>query len=127
MRDRLSTVRWPRASNAIGERRGRTMCLEGGRKESDAEPRLPVAVILPEQPRDATAIYSVHAQSFPTDLEARLVDLLRAAGRLSVSLAAHVDDAIVGHVAFSPVTADGAATKFPGAGLAPVAVLEPYR
>jgi putative acetyltransferase len=66
----------------------------------------------------------VHAASFPTDLEARLVDLLRAAGRLSVSLVAEVGDAVVGHIAFSPVTV---ATGAAGVGLAPVAVTEPHR
>ena len=81
-------------------------------------------VIRPEQPDDSPAIYAVHAASFPTDAEARLVDLLRDADRLCVSLVAEVDGNTVGHVAFSPVTA-GTGAK--GAGLAPVAVLESYR
>jgi putative acetyltransferase len=78
----------------------------------------------PERPGDAAAVHAVHAASFPTDLEARLVDLLRAAGRLRVSLVAEVDGAIVGHIAFSPVTAASGAV---GAGLAPVAVAAPHR
>jgi putative acetyltransferase len=49
-----------------------------------------------ERPGDAAAIHAVHAASFPTDLEARLVDLLRAAGRLRVSLVAEVGGAVVG-------------------------------
>src|SRR5688572_12508038 len=81
-------------------------------------------VIRPEQPDDASAIYAVHAACFPSDAEARLVDLLRQAGRLSLSLVAEAEGAIVGHVAFSPVTAAIAAI---GTGLAPVAVLESYR
>jgi putative acetyltransferase len=81
-------------------------------------------VIRPEQPGDAAAIHSVHIESFPTPAEARLVDLLRAADSLLVSLVAEVDDIIVGHVAFSAVTA---ATGKPGAGLAPIAVAGPYR
>lgn len=77
-----------------------------------------------EQPGDRAAIFAVHATCFPSDAEARLVDLLRAAGRLDVSLVAEADGAIVGHVAFSPVlTAAGAI----GAGLAPVGVLPEYR
>lgn len=80
--------------------------------------------VRPEHPDDNPAIHAVHVGSFPTDAEARLVDLLRAAGRLSVSLVAEADGAVVGHVAFSPVTA---ATGAVGAGLAPVAVLESYR
>jgi putative acetyltransferase len=77
-----------------------------------------------ERPGDAAAIRGVHAASFPTDLESRLVDLLRGAGRLSVSLVAEVGGAIIGHIAFSPVTAASGAV---GAGLAPVAVAEVHR
>jgi putative acetyltransferase len=83
-----------------------------------------VAAIRPERFDDAAAIYAVHASSFPTDAEARLVDLLRAADRLSVSLVAEVSGSVVGHVAFSPVTVSSGAT---GAGLAPVAVAEAHR
>lgn len=81
-------------------------------------------LIRPETATDADAIHAVHAAAFPTDAEARLVALLRAAGRLSVSLVAADGPAVVGHVGFSPVTtADGAV----GIGLAPVAVLEGHR
>lgn len=80
--------------------------------------------VRPERPGDEPAIYAVHAAAFPTDAEARLVDRLRAAGRLAVSLVAEADGAVVGHVGFSPVTA---ATGAVGVGLAPVAVVEPHR
>ena len=61
---------------------------------------------------------------FVTPAEARLVRLLRDAGRLTASLVAEVDGEVVGHVAFSPVsTASGAE----GAGLAPIAVLPSHR
>ena len=73
---------------------------------------------------DAPAIYAVHAQSFPSNGEARLVDALRAAGRLTLSLVAEVDGMVVGHVAVSPVTvASGPA----GGGIGPVAVAAPHR
>jgi putative acetyltransferase len=83
-----------------------------------------MVAVHPERPGDVGAIHAVHAASFPTDLEARLVDLLRAAGRLRVSLVAEVGGAVVGHIAFSPVTAPSGTA---GAGLAPVAVTEPHR
>lgn len=83
-----------------------------------------MVAIHPERPGDAAAIHAVHAACFPTDLESRLVDLLRGAGRLSVSLVAEVGGAIVGHVAFSPVRAGSGAV---GVGLGPVAVTEPHR
>jgi len=77
-----------------------------------------------EQPGDEPDIYRVHSGSFPTEGEARLVNLLRAAKRLSLSLVAELDGEVVGHVAFSPVTTDTGAT---GTGLGPVAVPEPFQ
>ena len=73
---------------------------------------------------DAPAIHAVHAASYPTEAEADLVDRLREAGRLSVSLVAEEAGEVVGHVGFSPVTV---ASGEVGAGLAPVAVLEGWR
>ena len=83
-----------------------------------------MARIRPEQPGDVSAIYAVHAASFPTLGEAGLVDLLRTAGRLSVSLVAEVRETVVGHVAFSPVTVASGAI---GAGLGPIAVVDSQR
>lgn len=80
--------------------------------------------IRPESQEDRAGIFRIHASSFPTDAEARLVDLLRDASRLAVSLVAEEGGELVAHVAFSPVTAGNAK---PGAGLAPVAVLESHR
>jgi putative acetyltransferase len=79
--------------------------------------------VRPERPDDVAAIHALNAAAFPTPLEARLVDLLRAAGRLTVSLVAVADGVVVGHVGFSPVTAAGAT----GIGLAPVAVAAAHR
>jgi putative acetyltransferase len=84
------------------------------------------AVIRPECPGDEAALRALHAACFPSDAEAQLVDLLRAAGRLSVSLVAVVNGALAGHVALSPVTV-AAATAVPGAGLAPLAVAAGWR
>ena len=80
--------------------------------------------VRPENPGDVAAIRDIHIGSFPSDAEARLVELLREAGRLTLSLVAEVDGRVVGHVAFSPVSADSGT---PGVGLAPVAVLPAYR
>jgi putative acetyltransferase len=81
-------------------------------------------IIRPEQPGDVAAIHGVHSASFPTDAEARLVNLLRAAEHLTLSLLAEADGADVGHVAFSPVSTS---TGDEGIGLGPVAVLESRR
>lgn len=77
-----------------------------------------------ETPADAAAIRRVLEAAFPTAAEAHLVELLRAGGHLLVSLVAEEDEAIVGHIAFSPVRIDGAAAEETrvGVGLAPIAV-----
>jgi putative acetyltransferase len=72
-----------------------------------------------ETAADRAAIFEVHRAAFPSDAEARLVDLLRAAGRATVSLVLEVDGAVAGHVLFSPVTA---AEGGEGLGLGPVAI-----
>jgi putative acetyltransferase len=82
-------------------------------------PWKPVPTVRPETLADVTAIRHVHVASFPTVDEARLVEALRANGRLSVSLVAVEAERIVGHVAFSPVTLSGGDG---GVGLAPLAV-----
>jgi len=81
-------------------------------------------IVRPEGPDDRTAIHSLHAAAFASAGEARLVDALRSAEKLAVSLVAHTDGRVVGHVALSPVQCDG---KTIGLGLAPVAVLPEYR
>ena len=82
-------------------------------------------MIRPEQPGDVAAIRAVVTACFKTPAEATLVDRLRAAGRLTVSLVAEVDGEVVGHVGFSPVRVDGRETE--GVGLAPLAVAAGHR
>jgi predicted N-acetyltransferase YhbS len=76
-------------------------------------------IIRPERAADVLAIRRLHEEAFPTPAEARLVDGLRGSGRLVVSFVAEESSEIVGHVAFSPVSA-GASSE--GLGLAPLAV-----
>jgi|GEM_PF-118588 len=71
---------------------------------------------------DEPAICALNASAFKTDAEARLVDALRASGALTLSLVAVLDGAIVGHIAFSPVTVDAGGHTVQGVGLAPMAV-----
>ncbi len=78
--------------------------------------------VRPERDGDHAAIHAVHRAAFPSDLEARLVDALRGAGRLCVSLVAEEGGEVVGHIAFSPVSIEGGAGAVVGLGLAPVSV-----
>jgi putative acetyltransferase len=77
-----------------------------------------------EAPADQAAIRAVHASAFPTMHEADIVDALRRAGRLTLSLVTVENGAVVGHIAFSPVTLAG---TIDGLGLAPVAVLPAFQ
>lgn len=70
--------------------------------------------IRPERREDADAIRAVTRAAFADmphsrQTEAAIIDALRAAGALAVSLVAVEDAQILGHVAFSPVAIDGVA------------------
>ena len=78
----------------------------------------------PEAPGVVPAIHGLNAAAFDTDAEARLVDALRAAGRLTLSLVGETAEGLAAHIAFSPVTLTTAAgLEVAGVGLAPMAVL----
>src|SRR5262245_34979192 len=85
------------------------------------------STIRPEYSADMDSIRQVNNAAFPTPSEGQLIDALRGAGRLSISLVAECDGVIVGHVAFSPVTLDGHADLQGGLGLAPVAVVPQFQ
>lgn len=81
--------------------------------------------IRPEQPDDVAAIAHMITLAFATaphasGTEAKIVDALREAGALAVSLVAQADGQVVGHVALSPVAlSDGTPGWY---GLGPLAV-----
>ena len=73
------------------------------------------------------AVRAVHQTAFPTDAEARLVELLRANGKTAVSMVADLDTEVVGHVLFSPVSVESVIVDVSGVGLAPLAVLPAHQ
>ena len=78
-----------------------------------------------ERPEDAATIRALTDAAFKgmpysDQTEAKIIDALRAAGALTISLVAIKDGEIVGHVAFSPVRINGAAGDWYGLG--PVSV-----
>ena len=79
-----------------------------------------------ETSADSEAIGEVTVEAFRSleiseHTEQFIVEALRAAGALTVSLVAEVDGRVVGHVAFSPVTISDGTTNWYGLG--PVSVL----
>lgn len=78
-----------------------------------------------ETPADFDAIRRITEAAFAgaehsSGTEARIIDALRATGRLSLSLVTEAGGRIAGHVAFSPVTVGGRECGW--FGLGPVAV-----
>lgn len=81
--------------------------------------------IRPERPADAQIIRQVTEAAFAVaehsaGTEGAIIDALRAANALTVSLVATINDEVVGHIAFSPVMIDGVDANW--FGLGPVSV-----
>jgi len=82
-------------------------------------------ILRPEREGDVDAIRTLTETAFRTaphadGTEHLIIDRLRAAGALTLSLVAEADGRVVGHVAFSPVTlSDGSADWY---GLGPISV-----
>ncbi|NTJ67303.1 N-acetyltransferase [Agrobacterium rhizogenes] len=78
-----------------------------------------------EEPEDIETIHAITSAAFEGEahssgMEAAIIDALRTAGALTLSLVAVENDEIVGHVAFSPVTIESGAEEW--FGLGPVSV-----
>ncbi|MDI1249926.1 MAG: N-acetyltransferase [Lacunisphaera sp.] len=90
----------------------------------------PKFLIRNETPADIAAITDVTVAAFRTlaisgHTEHFIVEALRAAQALTVSLVAEIDGRVIGHIAFSPVTmADGTPGWY---GLGPVSVLPEFQ
>jgi putative acetyltransferase len=87
-------------------------------------------IIRKETTSDIEAISQVTIAAFRTlpisnQTEQFIIEALRAAGALTLSLVAEIDERVVGHVAFSPIIiSDGAKDWY---GLGPVSVLPEYQ
>jgi putative acetyltransferase len=79
--------------------------------------------IRPELPGDRAGIRAVEEAAFERKGEADLVDALRQAGALTVSLVAVQGGQVVGHIAFSPIDIADKDNVSTALCLAPIAVL----
>ena len=75
-----------------------------------------------ERRGDEAAIAGVNDLAFAQFDESRIVDAVRAAGKIAVSLVATDGQRIVGHVLFTPVTLDDPEDRTSIVGLGPIAV-----
>lgn len=83
-----------------------------------------------ERPADAPQIEALTAAAFlnaphTSHTEHHIVNALRSAGQLAVSLVAQADGALIGHVAISPVATSSGATGW--FGLGPLSVLPQHQ
>jgi putative acetyltransferase len=109
----LSELRVPERAEGSRESRERV-------EMSDRTARLPIH-IRPEQPADRARVHQIVAAAFDHEAEAELVDHLRGRVSPAISLVAvGEDDALLGHIFFSPVLVGRAERR--AMGLAPVAV-----
>ena len=87
-------------------------------------------LIRKETDADASAITEVTVAAFKTldisnHTEQFIIEALRAAGALTISLVAEIDGRVIGHIAFSPLTTSDGTQKWYGLG--PVSVLPEYQ
>jgi putative acetyltransferase len=87
----------------------------------------PALEVRPERPEEHAAIRAVHAAAFaPSEIEAPLLDALRAGGDIvePLSLVALLDGVVVGHVAISRATIGGSTEAL---ALGPIGVLPEHQ
>jgi len=84
-------------------------------------------LIRAETLEDHGFVRRINELAFGRGNEAALVDALRSNARPYVSLVAVVDDEVVGHIFFSPVSVESERGDFNAMGLAPMAILPEHQ
>ena len=88
---------------------------------------MPNVTVCREAAANIQQVHAVNAAAFGRPDEAELVERLRAAGAVLLSLVAIEDGQVVGHILFSPVTISSPGDSFVAAGLGPMAVLPEHQ
>lgn len=84
-------------------------------------------IIRREIPADREEIRCLLLEAFGRPHESLLVDDLRSAGKVVVSLVALIDGSVAGHLLFSEVAIDPSCPGWKALGLAPLAVSPPFQ
>ncbi len=84
-------------------------------------------VVRKEPLEDVMLIYRINKEAFGREVEANLVDILRATENLILSLVAIENQVVAGHIAFSLVRIDSTAGTKDAVGLGPLGVLPAYQ
>ncbi|MCJ7772316.1 MAG: N-acetyltransferase [Desulfobacterales bacterium] len=80
-----------------------------------------------EKASDIGHVWQLNTSAFETETEANLVNALRKTNLSFLSLVAELDNHIVGHILFTPVTFSGIPPTLKITGLAPMAVLKDHQ
>lgn len=86
-----------------------------------------MVIVRPEKPEDTEVIRYLNERAFGQANEANLVDALRNAGKIALSLVAESEAGVVGHILFSPAMIEAEGRTFPAVALAPMAVLPEWQ
>src|SRR4026209_1552482 len=81
-----------------------------------------MSLIREERPEDAEAVHAVLVAAFGREAEARLVERLRASGKIACALVAEEKGLALGHMVFSQIAVESGEGAIPVLALAPLAV-----
>ena len=109
-----TALRSCRCSSAAAEAQNRSAAMK----------ELTVIEIREERFGDVAAIRDVNKRAFGQDQEGDIVDALRSNGAALLSLVATLNDRVVGHIMYSPISVGG---EIMGAALGPMAVLPEHQ
>jgi putative acetyltransferase len=84
-------------------------------------------IIQQESPKDLNNIYEINKLSFGEETEAKIVNALREADELVLSLVAQIDNKTIGYIAFSEVKIVSENKTHKAIGLGPMAILPEYQ
>ena len=86
-----------------------------------------MSLIRDERPEDAEAVDAVLVAAFATEAEARLVERLRASGKIICALVAEEKGRVLGHMVFSRIAIESGGSEVPVLALAPLAVMPAFQ
>lgn len=86
-----------------------------------------MALIRPEHSADFEPVRALLLAAFGREAEARLVDRLRASGKIASALVAEEKERILGHVVFSKIVASAEGGEVSALALAPLAVVPAFQ
>ena len=86
-----------------------------------------MSLIREERPEDAEAVHAVLVAAFGREAEARLVERLRASGKIVCALVAEEKGLALGHMVFSQIAVESGGSEIPVLALAPLAVVPAFQ